>query len=398
MKHEYRYDRATVTPIASSNEFLRARVAIARPGVFPYLYTDGQIRFEAKLPEELFSEITIQSAKGAPVTDGHPPMSDSGGMVTPKNWQKYVRGAIGDDIEIIDNHLVAHETIFDAGLIDELKKGNKIEVSIGFETDIDPTQGEFEGIKYDCIQRNIRINHIAHVDKGRAGETVRAYLDSVPDGITIAVMNTDKEFNMKQKESLKQDENVLLEGMKKFFALFAQTQTRKDGIEEAQKAAESAKEAVEQTPAPKSEEEANAQKEQIALLKAQIEALQALLAEKTKMLEEATSPATLDAAITERLSLIDIARHCVPDFKHDGLKNRDIKLAVISKVLPFAPGVKIEDVSDVVVDARFDASVELVREKAARHDNGCKPMLDESEIAKKRMARLNLYENKGGIQ
>lgn len=398
MNHEYRYDRATITPLASGDGFLRARVAIARPGVFPYLYTDGQIRMEAKLPVELFSEITINSAKGAPVTDGHPSMDDSRGMVTPQNWSKYVRGALGDSVEIIDNHLVAHETIFDAGLIENLKKGKKLEVSIGFETDIDPTPGEFEGMKYDSIQRNIRINHIAHVEKGRAGESVRAYFDNaIPDGIKIAVMNIPKEQNMQQK-STKHDENMLLEGMKRFFALFAQ-QPRKDDLEQAQQAAETAKAEAQNTPAPKNEDEAKAQLEQIALLKAQIEALQALLAEKTKMLEEATSPAALDSAIARRLAVVEIARSTIPDFKHDGLKDRDIKLAVIQKVLPLGPDVKPEKLSDVVIDARFDAAAALSREKAARREDSAPSItLDEATIEKKRISRLNLYDTKGGMQ
>lgn len=189
MKREYRYDKATIVPIESTPGFLRARVAIARPGVFPYIYRDGTIRMEAKLPDEILSEQTIESAKGAPVTHGLPPLDDSRGLVTPEKWHKYVKGALGDEVQIINNMPLFNETVFDAGLIEELKKGNKLEVSIGFETDIDPTPVEYAGQKYDCIQRNIRINHVAHVDSGRAGDTVRAYLDSaIPDGIHIAVM------------------------------------------------------------------------------------------------------------------------------------------------------------------------------------------------------------------
>jgi hypothetical protein len=398
MKREYRYDKATIVPLESTPGFLRARVAISRPGVFPYIYSDGTIRMEAKLPDEILSEQTLESAKGAPVTDGHPPLDDSRGLVTPENWHKYVKGALGDEVQIINGMPWFNETVFDAGLIEELKKGNKVEVSIGFETDIDPTPGEYAGQKYDCIQRNIRINHIAHVDKGRAGDMVRAYFDSaIPDGIHIAVMKDYKQENVMKNET-KHDENMILDGMKRFFALLA----RRDDLEAAAESVENAKKETENTPPPKNEDELAAQNEQIALLKAQIEALQALLAEKTKLLEEATAPSKLDAAINERLELIELARACIPEFKHDGLSNRDIKLAVIDKVLPFGPDVKRDTVSDMVINARFDAAAALTRELAARRDDSSgRVIVDEMEITKKRLNRLNLYElntREGGMK
>jgi len=396
MKREYRYDRATVTPVSSGDGFLRARVSIARPGVFPYFYTDGDIRLEAKLPEEILSELTIESAKGAPVTDGHPPFTDGRGLVTPANWNKYVKGALGDTIGIQDNHLTANETIFDAGLIAELKAGKKIEVSIGFEADIDPTPGQLDGSRYDCVQRNIRINHVAHVDKGRAGETVRAHLDSaLSDGISVAVMKdtTQQENGMKDTHQ-KQDDNAILDGMKRFFAMFAKHDDAGPAPEGDPKPADKTADG-----AGDPQKDAGSDKEkEITILKAQIEALQALVTEKTKLLEEAMAPATMDSAINERLSLVDMARSVLPDLKHDGLKNRDIKLKVIEKLLPFGAEVKTDSIADVTVDARFDAAAALAREKAAiRTDQGSAVShLDEAQIEKKRLGRLNLHEAQGG--
>ena len=85
---------------------------------------------EAKLPDEILSEMTLSTAKGAPVTVGHPPLDDSRGLVTPENWSKYVKGALGDEVDVKDGMPWFNETVFDAGLIEELKKGNKVEVSI----------------------------------------------------------------------------------------------------------------------------------------------------------------------------------------------------------------------------------------------------------------------------
>jgi hypothetical protein len=42
-------------------------------------------------------------------------------------------------------------------------------LSAGYELDLDPTPGEYQGRRYDAVQRNIRINHVAAVPLGRAG-------------------------------------------------------------------------------------------------------------------------------------------------------------------------------------------------------------------------------------
>ena len=100
MDKELRYDRGTIEIAEKGNDFLRAKVVIARPGVFPYLTPSGDICYEAKLPDDLFSEITINSAKGAPITDGHPPVQDNAGMIDTTNWKEYTKGSLGDAISI----------------------------------------------------------------------------------------------------------------------------------------------------------------------------------------------------------------------------------------------------------------------------------------------------------
>lgn len=168
-----RRDIGTLDVLNHGDGFLRARVRFARPGVFPYVFDDGTIAYEAKLPDEIFSLSTIDSAKRVPVTDGHP---DS--LVSSSNYADHVRGTLGDSIMVAEGFLEAEETVFDAALIEKIKSGETAQVSIGFTCEQDNTAGEYNGTRYDSVQRNIRINHIAHVAQGRAGEDVRAYLDS----------------------------------------------------------------------------------------------------------------------------------------------------------------------------------------------------------------------------
>lgn len=53
-------------------------------------------------------------------------------------------------------------------VIEQIKNGEKRAVSIGFTYEEDATPGEFQGTKYDFIQRNIFIDHIAApIEEGR---------------------------------------------------------------------------------------------------------------------------------------------------------------------------------------------------------------------------------------
>ncbi|HPA70779.1 MAG TPA: DUF2213 domain-containing protein [Spirochaetota bacterium] len=398
-KKVFRYDRGTIEPFERGDGFLRARVTIARPGVFPYLTPQGTIRMEAKLPDDLFSEITIESAKGKPVLDGHPPISDNNGLINPKNYHKYVKGALGDHVEVKNNHLHANETIFDAALIDDLANGKKVEVSIGFETDMEEAAGEYQGAKYDARQTNIRINHVAHVPQGRAGETVRAHLDAaIESKLDIAVMQTESALEGKKSTNVRgdaMDENAMLAAMKKFFSWIMgggkddPAAPAKDG------AGAPAKPADDPAKVPEPAKGDSALAEENKKLMARIDALEAVVKKQEAGTREKEATMKMDEAINARMSLVDTARALIKDFKHDGMTNREIKLKVIEQVLPFGKDVKVDSMDDVVIDARYDAALSLAKEKASvmDEDTGA-PRFDEKEIATKRAQRLDIQSMK----
>lgn len=397
IEHCLRYDIGEATLTQTGDGFLKARVVIARAGVFPYLTAAGTIRREAKLPSELFSEITLNTAKGIPVTDGHPPYADSEGLITPENWHKYVKGSLGDDITVSEGYINAHETIYDQSLIEDLKAGRKVQVSIGFRCDVAFTAGEYGGEQYDAVQKNIRINHLAHVPAGRGGETVRAYLDAAEDpNAAVQMDKKEQEEKMESKEEKNpvqaEDANVLLDGLKKLFAFFAraaepqgaeqkqQTEGAKGGGESAENKSDAAA-AIAALEAKLQEQTARA------------DALQAVIDASEKQNAAAEQAAKLDAAIDERLALIETAKAVVQEFKHDGKSNREIKLAVIEAALPFGSDVKTDSLDDVVIDARYDAAVSLARKQASSQAGAAAtPRLDANEIEKKRQARLNIME------
>ena len=189
---QVRYDTATIGKFETDaqNGFLTIRdVPIATIGVFPYKLADGSVRMEAKLPQELLSDSTVESANNKPVTDDHPPE-----MVTIDNTKKYMSGITSNNAHVKGNTLRVDMVISDKDLINDISKG-KEELSIGFRTEVKNIAGDFEGEHYDSQQTNIQINHIAVVDRGRAGHSIRLTGDSasmlIQDKRTETKMDTE---------------------------------------------------------------------------------------------------------------------------------------------------------------------------------------------------------------
>ena len=63
--------------------FLIARAPVTSVGVFAYRNADGTPRYELRLPEEVFSEESLNSLKMKPLTLLHPDQA-----VTPDNVEK----------------------------------------------------------------------------------------------------------------------------------------------------------------------------------------------------------------------------------------------------------------------------------------------------------------------
>jgi uncharacterized protein len=77
-------------------------------------------------------------------------------------------GTIGD-VRMDGPYLTATVTVWDRSAIDAIEDGSKRELSCGYHYVPDMTRGIFRGRPYDGVMRDIRANHIALVDSGRAG-------------------------------------------------------------------------------------------------------------------------------------------------------------------------------------------------------------------------------------
>jgi hypothetical protein len=81
--------------------------------------------------------------------------------------------------------------------------------------------------------------------------------------------------------------------------------------------------------------------------------------------------------------------------KVDGLSNKDIKLQIIAKGLPFDSGLKIDSLEDKIIDYRYDAACELLRTQATQNDDknkGSKVTIDRAALDEKREKLRNKYQ------
>lgn len=142
-------------------------VPIARIGTL--MYADVEVPITAdntgliiiyRGEDVLFHPITIASAEGKPVTDDHP--SD---WVTPDNWKLLSKGFVRDVRRgegADSDYLMADILVTDKETIQKVLDG-KVEISLGYDADYTETS------KGKGLQSNIRVNHIALVEKGRCG-------------------------------------------------------------------------------------------------------------------------------------------------------------------------------------------------------------------------------------
>lgn len=152
-------------------------VPIARTGTQQYRGCEfgGPVAdgiYDVQRPEaEVFDRAAVASFEGKPVCDEHPEED-----VTPDNYGRYMKGVCRDvrrgDGDL-SNCLVADLVIYDADLINKIEAGKR-EISCGYDCLWNPTSDS----SYDQLE--IRGNHVAVVDRGRAGHKV-AIRDTADD-------------------------------------------------------------------------------------------------------------------------------------------------------------------------------------------------------------------------
>jgi len=162
-----RYDMIPIKAVTDPKTgWIKDRPVVTRSGIFAYRKRDGKIQKEFRPEDEVFHEDSLASLMGIPITVNHP------GKLLNKDNADGIIGSVLSPGSRQDSDVVADVVIHKVNSI-----GTKRELSLGYECDIDETPGEYNGERYDCVQRSIRYNHLATVSKGRAGNA-RLRLDA----------------------------------------------------------------------------------------------------------------------------------------------------------------------------------------------------------------------------
>lgn len=334
--------------------YLTGEARVARVGIQDYMNGDGTVRKEYRPVDEVFSADAIASFKNRPITLGHPDE-----LVTADNAKELSVGMVGENIRPDGRWLVMPLTITDGDTIRQIADG-MVELSAGYMADVEDSAGDYEGEKYDAIQRGIRGNHVAIVDRARAGSMARLKLDAAD---AVAVSHT---HSPKRNDSMSESKTAV---------------TRIDGIE--------------YQVAPEVERHIARQDEKVAGLTTDLEAAKAEVeaatakadeakAEIERLKKEYSDEAIRDAA-KARVALERAAAKVLGDDADMGeMTDREIREAVCTKV---HDGLDLSEKSDVYVEARFDAAIELhqgdavAKQRAEATGPAAEPKKDAREAA-----------------
>lgn len=158
--------------------FLRVPGKAARTGIQEYLASELGLKDRApndiirvyRPAEEVFNDASLQSYLGADVTNNHPPT-----LVNASTYRNTSVGVVTSIGRQDGDFVIVDMVIKDKDAIKAVETG-KCELSAGYTAVYDDTPGTTpEGEPYDFRQTQIKINHVAIVDRARAGAMARIF-------------------------------------------------------------------------------------------------------------------------------------------------------------------------------------------------------------------------------
>jgi len=360
-------------PIAGTRRtadgYLVAEVRTARTGIQDYAgfevgKPDMPIVKVYRPADQVFSKDSMGSYAHKPVTNDHPAEA-----VSATNWKDLAVGQIGDEVARDGEFVRIPLVVMDAAAI-KLVEDGKRELSAGYVCDLAFEAGVApDGQAYDAIQKDIRINHVAIVQNGRAGSKARIGDGAISWG--VAPVTNDQQ---PEKEKIMTLKTVTVDGIPvevtdqgatvigTLQSRLADANTKFADAEKAHQTAIAAKDA------------------ELAKKDAEIDAL------KAKVLDEKA----LDAKVQARADLISLAGKIAKDVKTEGLTDAEIRKAVVVAKVGDAA---IKGKPEAYIDARFDiladeakATADPVRGALLNRDTTIKPTDNGQAAYEQRLA------------
>ena len=325
-------DSVTTSAVRKTSDgYLVADAAVARTGIQHYLGSevgkpDMQFVRVYRPPAEVFAKDAMKSYAHRPMTNNHP--SDP---VTSENWKDLAIGNTGGDVMRDGEYVRVPLVVMDQSAITDWDNG-KVELSMGYSAEIVFESGVTDsGDEYDAIQKNLRMNHLALVNKARGGDKLRIGDTRNPGVISPAQTKLEGGH---MADNLRK---VLVDGL--------QVETTEAGEQAINKLSKQVSDsAVTVTALKDAHTVAIAAKDaEIAKKDAEIDAL------KAKVLDAKA----LDAAVTARADLIAKAKQ-VHDADYSGKTDAEIRKAAIAGKFGDAA---LAGKADAYVEARFDIAV-----------------------------------------
>ena len=357
-----RYDSAKVKARFDENGFLVDTPIVARVGVQTYYLPDGTERREFRPASEVFKPDSLASYQGKPITLGHV-------FVNSENAKEVVVGAVSGSAIREDSNVIVPLTVYDKESIEKAKNGIAGELSVGYSTvDVESKgwgsnetgeyklDGEYQSqdeipsdwVRFDALQTEIKVNHVALVYKGRA-QVAKLNFDAQQEN----PYTTDVDINKEDKQEM--------------------IKIKLDGAQEFEVAPEIA-----------SHIEALNAKADTAI--AERDAMKAKVDAMPAEIEAAVAKAKADADALAAL----IAVAAEAGVKADDLDAKGIKVAYVKEI----SGLDVSEKSDAYIDAAFDIAKESDKMAEVRKATTASDKSDSADEPKKLDPRARLAKIK----
>jgi len=350
----FRYDVSTIQNYTFTDEgYLRVKARIARTGIQSYTDANGGVRLEYRPEDEVAAAEALDSFREKCVTKEHPPV-----LLDALNTKDYAVGFTSADVSYSDGFVESTLTVTDKETIDSIMRGDVREVSCGYRVDYSPEPGITpDGQHYDGIQRNIRGNHVAIVNRARGGAQVRLMLDSADAAVEDLLSST----------GVKMTANIAFDGVSYeadaalAAAIAAEREDAKGSYADMKRQYEDA-----MAQAEKLKSEMDAMEKEMKGKCDSAEGRADALAQELDSVKadlEAAKQVNVDSLVEERIALITKARTSLDSaFDFTGKTAREVMEASIKAVRSDAD---LSERSDDYVTAMFDTLVESPRADSA---------------------------------
>lgn len=346
-------DTAPFKASLTEEGYLAGTAIATRTGVFEYRLPDGTVQRQLRHPDDVLNEDSLATLKLKPVTDNHPSE-----IVNADNASRYSVGMTGENVQVDGGNVAITFNVTNKDTVQKVKSGQKRELSLGYKLDLLDEAGVYEGEPYTHRQTNIRYNHLAIVQKGRAGAVARINMD----GVAVQLHPHDHEEHTIMEKPL--------------------STVNLDGID--YQTAPEVKNALEKAQASVKEVQTN------------LDAMQAKHDEAVASLEAYKKEFNADSiaqAVAERVALMAEASKVVNLDALQGKSEREIQEAVIKSK---HADINLDGKSDDYVKARYDVVMEAVPSKEAEALNKQKQAVHQAinaDVAPVHRSQAALYND-----